>query len=184
MIWLASFPRSGNSLAAEILASAGYFITTIYKTESDPIKVRGLHGQFVKTHERFSCGESAFIIVRDPRDVLCSFAQYRNVTHEEALRELTGFTGWFDYWRTDSNYAVFKYEDMLLRPDEIVTLALTRINPEFKEREMRPFEELHRLDPGHYLKGRANRWGSELSQPLVEQVIKDHRQFMEEFGYL
>ena len=101
LIWLASYPRSGNTFLRILLNRLYGFTTTTGYDDNDPVaqqigpEVVGYEPRlhtlqeiveqpkitFVKTHRqphRVECGEQpAIYIVRDGRDAIVSFAHYR-----------------------------------------------------------------------------------------------------------
>ena len=105
IIWLASYPRSGNSLFRIVLKEVyGWFSATLYDHPNEPAveKMRELVGElgrqvtlqqmaasteihFVKTHELPSeDGVPAVYLVRDGRDTLVSYAHFALATEEQS----------------------------------------------------------------------------------------------------
>ena len=127
LIWLASYPRSGNSLFRIILKELyGLYSATLYDhpDEPDVRKMREIVGEvrlpaplqqmaasgeihFVKTHELPSeDGVPAVCLVRDGRDALVSYAHFalateaqrRNPSPDEVLRVLHSMVATNDYF--------------------------------------------------------------------------------------
>lgn len=125
IIWLASYPRSGNTYYRMLLHhAAGFDSQTVYddslmvrigaagivghkaRTESLDALQAGDDPHFVKTHELPSDGNPAVYIVRDGRDVLVSYAHFLNDTAkskrllQRARRQLLQRLGLDDFHRT------------------------------------------------------------------------------------
>ena len=94
IVWLASYPRSGNTFFRALLAQcAGYETHTVYDNRDLPDLTHGLLGQpehpaslqdlgaspdvhFVKTHEYPVDAAPAIYLVRDGRDAVVSYAHF------------------------------------------------------------------------------------------------------------
>lgn len=174
IIWLASYPRSGNTLARTILyREFGIRTTTAYDdTTLGPIDQAIGHLQrqgsvdemrskaetfIVKTHELPGCvkaGDGSVYIVRDGRDVMVSRAHYDRAVggnqrpFPELLADLCDTSEWAAHvcawWPVASIRA--RYEDMV-RPDL--------------------FLEMHGIFPAFFRRGVAGAWEDEMT-PLTE----------------
>tara|TARA_B110000037_G_C17038129_1_gene472488 strand:+ start:360 stop:1196 length:837 start_codon:yes stop_codon:yes gene_type:complete len=177
IIWLASYPKSGNTLLRSILAT--YFFSVdgslkfeyLYKIEQFPsihhfenlgidlsndkevfknfIEAQKLINKeknkikFIKTHSSLSkinnCNFTdldntlgAIYVVRDPRNVVKSFAHHNNLNTDEATNAMTDQTRWlvktdkvcktflsswnvnYNSWKQLNNKVLFiKYEDLV-----------------------------------------------------------------------
>lgn len=120
IIWLASYPRSGNTLFRMLLHYCGGFHT--YSTYDDPLFDRLEAGEtighahlpaplselsqspetyFVKTHELPSDTSPAICLVRDGRDAVVSFARYvREFEREPSMAKLVKAVLGIDSFRT------------------------------------------------------------------------------------
>jgi len=192
-IWLASYPKSGNTFTRALLSSYyfskdGTFDSNLLKnikqfpsnalfrkydfeTKNDKemiknyIKVQKLINkknsiQFLKTHSSLfninnihftdlDCSLGVIYIVRDPRNVVSSFAHHFSISIKEASNRMinghiigTGldentiqFTGsWnfnFNSWKSfklSKKYLLIKYEDLVDNTEEIFLKILTFIN--------------------------------------------------------
>lgn len=124
IIWLASYPRSGNSYVAMLLKH--YFNIPVYSVYAYSTKSRsyldiiGFHDKhvslghmkesdeyfFVKTHELPSDDYPSLYVVRDGRDVLVSYAyyirnfleQHKEYTVFETMHDLIINPGYFHGW--------------------------------------------------------------------------------------
>ncbi|MCK5765239.1 MAG: sulfotransferase domain-containing protein, partial [Bacteroidales bacterium] len=84
MIWIASFPRSGNTFVRNILHDVYGLSSSEYHMEEDhPLEADYADHPFVKTHllptqlDPADPGIKAVYIVRDGRDVMVSMAHQR-----------------------------------------------------------------------------------------------------------
>ncbi len=136
MIWLASFPRSGNTFVRNILKENYQVDSSSY--HADRYKVREDYHRFpfVKTHllphqlpSAYS-GQKVVYILRDGRDCIVSLAHYRkdlidentdiNQNMVEAIQALQGafFGGWHNHtlaWIKRAD-VIIRYEDLLKNP--------------------------------------------------------------------
>jgi sulfotransferase family protein len=141
-VWLASFPRSGNTFARFVLKEVyGIASDTVYPNDAGGKLARFLAetaGEqpsdgpwFTKTHEITAADESspAVYLVRDGRDAYVSYAHFARLTDpaghaamsfDEVLRMLVRspdhFGGWsrhVDTWTQRARTSVVFYEDLL-----------------------------------------------------------------------
>jgi len=139
MIWLASFPRSGNTFVRNILFEAyGLPSSTYHREASYPLDARFETYPFVKTHELPDTLEAAGLdvdapaiyLVRDGRDALCSIAHhrsnlvapgsdyYQNLVDAIVADRGSFFGGWsrnVDAWISRCDL-VIRFEDLIERP--------------------------------------------------------------------
>ncbi len=139
MIWLASFPRSGNTYLRNLLYEVfGLRSSTWHQETAYPVD-RGFGDYpFVKTHQRpgdleaagFDLAIPAVCLVRDGRDAMCSIAHHRadlvapgsdvRRNMEEAIVAQHGsfFGGWstnVDEWVARADL-IIRYEDLVADP--------------------------------------------------------------------
>ncbi len=136
MIWLASFPRSGNTFARNVLYQSYGLVST--EVNLDSLQYSSTHEEYpvVKTHLRpgqvplRSAGHVVIYLVRDGRDALVSIAHHRtNIVApgsdflenlEEAIRAEEGsyFGGWglnVAEWMERAD-VVIRFEDLIQDP--------------------------------------------------------------------
>ena len=136
IIWLASYPRSGNTFFRVLLNNI-YGIKT-HSVYNDPLfnKLKGSSNVvghqnielsyeemifseqlfFVKTHNLPSDGHPAIYLVRDGRDSLVSYAHYLISFHDKSLkknwrRKFKILLGWNEYSETLNKLIVGSHED-------------------------------------------------------------------------
>jgi hypothetical protein len=138
MIWLASFPRSGNTYFRNILFHVYGKDSVVFKPKSKKPPVKS-SDYFVKTHMLpyqvipVSTKIPAIYIVRDGRDSLVSMAHQMSTIsrpgtdyHENLLdvlnpKEKEHFGGWgknVEEWLKRANY-IIRFEDLISKPKEV-----------------------------------------------------------------
>jgi glycosyltransferase involved in cell wall biosynthesis len=164
MIWLASFPRSGNTFFRNILFEVyGLESSTFHREENYPMDENYADYPFVKTHllpEQLPVEHRSapkVYIVRDGRDALVSLAHHRKDIIEpgtdfytnllEATLALGGsyFGGWshnVQQWATEAD-VVIRYEDLIRDPlREVEKLRKIYDLPEPNRERLPSFEKL------------------------------------------
>lgn len=204
--WLASYPRSGNTLYRMFLYHLWDIPTYSIYNDRDITKMGAGdtvgHRQmtqplghyrksdemfYVKTHNLPSDHAPAVYIVRDVRDVMVSYAHYRQDMErclddfDTILRRLiTGdrWGGWSEHitrW-TDRSQTLLtvKYEDLVERPEAVFPEAKGKV-PDF--------DHLHDKWPQFFRKGKTGGWKGEM-KPSIERLCWEHHgEVMEKLGY-
>jgi glycosyltransferase involved in cell wall biosynthesis len=164
MIWLASFPRSGNTFFRNILFEVyGLESSTFHREDNYPMDENYAAYPFVKTHllpdqlpEEHRAAPKVYL-VRDGRDALVSLAHHRKDIIEpgtdfytnllEATLALGGsyFGGWSEnvkQWTAEAD-VVIRYEDLIEDPlGEVEKLRKIIALPEPKWERLPTFEKL------------------------------------------
>jgi glycosyltransferase involved in cell wall biosynthesis len=164
MIWLASFPRSGNTFLRNILYEVYGLNSSTFHRESDyPLDENYDSYPFVKTHElpeHLTPGDPsipAICLIRDGRDALCSMAHHRSdivapgSDYLENLRAAiiaqrgSHFGGWsmnVEAWCQRAQLLI-RYEDLIADPlGTVERLRLVCDLPEPQEDRLPAFEAL------------------------------------------
>ena len=175
MIWLASFPRSGNTYFRNILFEV-YGIESSsfhHKNNGDLAQIDFMNFDIVKTHllpsqlpEKYRHNKSVYL-VRDGRDALVSIAHHRkdivapgsnynrNLAEAILAKEGSFFGGWGGNVRQWMNEAdlVIKYEDLIKDPiGQVSRLAEIIDLPEPRIERLPTFNKLKNGTP-HYGSG-------------------------------
>jgi len=206
IIWLASYPRSGNSLFRKILTES-FGLDTF--TQSDIISKKYDWEQFcqestqsqkmflVKTHFPPKDDQPFIYIVRDGRSVIQSYKKYYEnfiPQRQTALLKLImgddiygGWSSHFYSWLQRKNT-----KNLLLRFDELVNPTpevLSKIGEflNFKG-EIKPFinrfSEYNKKDPKFYREGKVHFQPNEEWNDLIDAFFyKVHGKLMKELGY-
>ncbi|KAA1189213.1 glycosyltransferase [Pseudohalioglobus sediminis] len=134
MIWLASFPRSGNTYLRNILYEVyGLPSSTFHRESSYPIDADFASYPFVKTHElpssldEFGRDLPAVYLVRDGRDAICSLAHHRSdliapgSDYYQNLKEaiVAERESFFGGWSKNAS-AWLKRADLVMRYEDLV----------------------------------------------------------------
>lgn len=143
---------------------------------------------FIKTHELWSSGGGIYV-VRDPRDVYCSYARYQSHIQERIVtpRELIETTSWTEHvlsWR-QSGVHVVRYEDLLRDPVTTIKVVLGRLSIEASAGGTIPeWAKLHSECPWYYQAREAGRWRTESTQTEIDLCEKQNGPTMLDFGYI
>jgi hypothetical protein len=153
-VWLASYPRSGNTFARFVLKEVyGIASDSVYASEAGGRLARFLaetggeqtqdRPRFTKTHDLIAADESspAVYVVRDGRDAYVSYAHFARHTDPAGLAAMSfdavlrllvtspdHFGGWsrhVDTWTRRARTAVVFYEDLLADPAGAIERACT-----------------------------------------------------------
>lgn len=203
MRYLASYPRSGNKMFLHALHyGLGMKCRTIYHVPDVPAEIaprwdRVEEVDFLKTHELPRGKTPAIYLVRDPRDVFCSYAIWTQKSTEwtdetskiaDALIEnrsygcSVSYGGWSEHvrqWREAATF-VLRYEDCYIDPIG----ALQRVlNIQERSGDMPNFESLQENCNWYFQRGRPGRWG-DMPEWLVRKTEDLHGEMMREMGYL
>lgn len=213
IVWLPSYPRSGNTLVRMTLHQAmgfdTYSVHAVRQHEREGIhemlgeKLLPTHGEmrratkphFVKTHELWhpSLGkdDKAILIVRDGRDAILSHAYYRMAFNDgkdfdfeiQKLARSHFWTNVVQSWKPRA--VVVRYEELVLNPVGVVNQALTWLDlPHEVVGDVPPFDELHRMDAEFFRCGTVGQWRIGLSDYARQEFMKRNGETMKDFGYV
>ena len=154
IIWLASFPRSGNSFFREV--SRNYFGREVYsiyqekKASVDSTELQRMaldtEAYVVKTHEMPVDSNHSMYLVRDGRDALVSLTWYNLTSHLEPGRKVSddeyaealkaeilsdrygGWSGNILAWTARQEKTVIvKFEELIANPEQVVADAFEMV---------------------------------------------------------
>ena len=219
--WLASYPRSGNSLCRRVLE--GYFgitSTSIYSEEPnhelkpyierDPPSLAEMtkadRHYWVKTHQPpDEETHPAICMVRDGRDALVSYTRIAlegghfpsDADHETNFRTAmynlivgqSPFLTWSENvlaWRQRPRTSWVRFEDLIVRPAEVVEQSLRALGVPFQRRaqpQCLALSELRQLAPNRYRQGKPGGWRTEMPADLEALFWQRHGHAMEAFDY-
>lgn len=143
---------------------------------------------FLKTHELWSEGPAIYV-VRDPRDVYCSYATYESHMQNRiaTVAELIQRDSWSKHvesWANQDEVHLIKYEDLLTKPVQIMKDACSRFGVEAVEIGKLP--DWNSLAAGcrwYYQQGKPGRWKTELTASEADYCLKENGESMLRFGY-
>jgi hypothetical protein len=232
IVWLASYPRSGNTFLRIVLHRLYGLPTYSIYNDDDPVAQRigpalvgyrprpanrnvmkdGSNVYFTKTHKRHK-GDNfpAIYLVRDGRDAVVSqarlqelqtpsgtdekpaFEQFlRNAITRPFIPEEPSSGSWggnvLSWLRANSAPVLVRYEDLIHKPRECVTDAVSVILPQLRVVEgadIPSFAALRSIDPGFFRRGVARSHKDEMSEELhaLFWAQQENAEAMKELGY-
>ena len=212
IIWIASYPRSGNRYFRTLL-NHFYDIPskTIYrnrkrlaKTSSEILALQqSSETFFVKTHELPYDVAPAIYLVRDGRDALISYAHYilnieqASQDFETILQYVITNPGYFGGWGNHVmtwNHRL--YPTALIKFEELVTTSqpIHLIQKAFQTLEhtcdepvrigpLPTFQQLQQEHPLLFHRGQSGYWKTEMSPKLHRLFWQIHGEAMHQMGY-
>ncbi|MGD0038762.1 MAG: sulfotransferase domain-containing protein [Bacteroidota bacterium] len=213
IVWLASFPRSGNTFLRTILfkafglrsfsfypAKVAERVTAVigHRESNGPLDLRALSIApdlaLIKTHELPIDNNKAIYILRDGRAALASYYYFhKNVLHIDVrLQDLIAGTKGAGLWSTHVNawYPDGSSETLLLRFEEVTAEPQRAIEIISKFLEIDPisldvpsFKQLHNLAPVFFKVGNDNSWASAFTENDLALFERLNGDAMRRFGY-
>lgn len=214
IIWLASFPRSGNSFFRIVSKNVfGREIYSIYNEARAPLKPDELQRMsednnlhLVKTHEMPSDQNKAIYLVRDGRDSLVSLTWFNLTSREAPQRDIPKdqfntalkeaimsnvYGGWSEnilaWLNRPDPIVVVRFEDLIAQPEETVSKSFEAfgLNKNDEQRNNLPsFEKMHERNPFLFRKGKVGGWKEEMPDDLHNLFWEIHGKGMDALGYI
>lgn len=209
-LWLASYPRSGNTLIRLILNQAfGIKSTSLYPSEDKSMtdqpdwfrdkigyagpldQVSGEEWIGVKTHGLPTDDGPAIYVVRDGRAALASYfhllRDFSTAKPMTAIIEGDVWVGpWSDHiaaWRDRPRTLMLRYEDLTSDPEQQFKDISEFLGvPQIAPFEQ-TFEELHRFNPKLFRTANNERNIAELT-PHMDLFMERHGAMMRDLGYV
>ena len=206
-IWLASYPRSGNTYF-RILWHHYYGLPT-YSTYYD-FRARGEGGDVSelmghknkvpggdplalwKTHElEQDTFLPAFYLVRDGREVCVSYAKYLGISIEDVIKGNTKYGSWSDHvmhWMHRPNRPrLIKFEELVSveDPGDLLDSIIRHCGIYMPRKDSPPpqFTELHEKNPEFFRSGKLDSWMSEMTLDQQDMFWHHHERAMHFLGY-
>lgn len=208
MIWIASYPRSGNTLLRIILnhcfnlGSASLYPNDLGGNKDIEACVGHIEVDadnreefmssdipLVKTHEQCNDAIPAIYVVRDGRAACVSlWAFYKHVIPLEAI--LAGrhrFGSWGGHVRSwhpwsRSNTLLLKYEDMLSDLPTVLVCLSDFLSRDIQKHEIPDRKSIADKD-GVWVRQKTC-WADTLNGSLLEKFNADNRDMLEKMGYM
>lgn len=214
LICVVSYPRSGQVWLTRVLAAALNCPVRTYLPQDSGRDVAASGGnrtgehQVTRAHwlspEYKPPPDKTIHLVRDPRDLVCSWAHYANCSMIEATERICTSVPWKTFVTVEAQDAVcfVKYEDLLENPVEEVRSCILAcgiaphgylIKKAVQEESFNSRKnKIQKGDVGwsvdrdhhHLNKGIAGRWREELSDVQIASIETACKEPMERFGYL
>ena len=207
LVWLASYPRSGNTLLRTILwhcfgaPSASIYDEDLGKNE-DLVGMAGHlehkpgkqiwfpkeHTPLIKTHELPPDDKPAIFVIRDGREACVSLWKFYNgqISMEDVIAGNHRFGTWsahYDAWNPVSrpNTLGVRYEDMLNKRSKVLSEISSFLNLEVIG-ETIPDREAMAKAGGRWVKKKSN-WRAHLFGPVLKQFNQVNKGTMKSLGY-
>ncbi|WP_369405464.1 sulfotransferase domain-containing protein [Novosphingobium lentum] len=202
-IWLASFPRSGNTYLRTLLRSCfGVSVASRYDEDYSQFSEKfgeilgqGAPNRFniVKTHDLPDDDFPAIYIVRDGRASIVSYFHYCHDFEidrpiEDIIAGNAPFGSWSNHYsswnpRQRPTTLFLKYEDIVQNPDSAIELLADFLNERPHDRFTADFSKLHDIDPRFFRSGNNARNIEELNGLALSLFDSLHSSVMRELGY-
>lgn len=202
-MWLASYPRSGNTFL-RVLLNAGFGTAVASKYDEDfdafPEAFGHLLGRsspdrfhILKTHDVEADSTPAIYLVRDGRAATVSyfhfcrrFELHRSV--ESIIRGETPFGSWSSHYRgwqpaIRPNTLVLRFEDVVARADDTIEQIASFLGTRPTGRFTGDFSTLQATSPDFFRSGSNVRNAMELTSAQLELFDALHGDLMSELGY-
>lgn len=210
IVWLASYPRSGNALLRQTVEAVYHLKTWSCYPDGFGGSPRQWTGRtaaetvsLVKTHENdhASTEHAAIYLVRDGRDAMVSYAHhiadYQNDPRPylEILRSLVRCDDptehcWSrhtrKWWNRDAVMAVVRYEDLVQDPIAVTRGAVSKLHlplRPFPDAHIMSFLELHERDPRNFRRGIVGSHRDEMPPEIEGLFWEQHGAAMATLGY-
>lgn len=191
MIWLSSFPRSGNTFLRNILYSVYGLPSSTFHQESAYLLDKDFDSYtFVKTHELpssldargFSQNLPSVYLVRDGRDAICSIAHHKanliapGTKFEDNAREaiIASKGSYFGGWSKNSQEWLER-ADLIIRYEDLIHEPLATVE-RFRQIIDLPEPDSSRIPTFEQLKYGVPEYGAGKRQPISEDRMRDNAQ--------
>ncbi|MCH8853876.1 MAG: sulfotransferase domain-containing protein [Planctomycetes bacterium] len=199
-VYLASWPRSGNTLLRLILFHCFMLkSTTLYSSSMEGMFAFAAPGsQFVKSHEPPLRDWPAIYVVRDGREACVSYRHYLRQSGKCEVgpplkwiiegHPSTWFGTWSDHlraWqpRTRPNMLLLRYEDMVGDPAGVVAALGGFLSREQTGNTLPTFASLKNDVPWFFRSGTNVTWKTEMVGDDLDLFWQIHGDTMREYGY-
>lgn len=169
------------------ISLANYFIDVLYTWPRFFKKVAR------QRHYRFRLWVLRMLFWDVVSTLRCSLSKvfgFRNKMVRHFLKKEIHWKNWktfYDSWRDrkEDNLAAVRFDDLVADPVEAMAQALKKIDVDipFKGGEIPSFEELKRVHPKFFRKGRSGTWKSEFPEDLQPQFWEVFGPTMESLGF-
>ncbi len=198
MIWLASYPRSGNTFY-RICYELMYQVRTFapYTTNEGckfPYEVDGDEPcVLVKTHNLEPVNTwPAVVIVRDGRAAVASWAHFslarmkQKTSYRDRLRDVIqdkdGWAAFHHHWLNRPNTNVIRFEQLIKDPAPTIQASAdyASLGMSPKTANLPEFQDLNKQDPDFF---RGGDWRNDFDSELYDLFWENHGDVMTQLGY-
>lgn len=202
-MWLASYPRSGNTYL-RILLNAAFGSVVTSKYDEDYSAFPEVFGNILgrtapdrfgirKTHDIEADCSPAIYIIRDGRASVVSYFHFCqkfevNRSLESIIRGQTPFGSWSSHYRGWSpkereSTLFLRFEDVVARPDEAIEQLAGFLCTRPIGRFHGDFQTLHQISPDFFRTGSNSRNALEMTEQELALFDELHGDLMRELGY-
>lgn len=207
IIWIASFPRSGNTYLRTILHQCfGAYSTSHYDgdlghnraleayvghvdlNDDDALELPADRTLFIKTHEKPPNPDPAIYVVRDGRAAVASLYQFARgqLSVEDIITGRTRFGTWADHLRAWSprvrpNTLLLRYEDLVANLAGMLSVLESEAGISLMRRTLPSRETIAGVD-GRWVRPQSD-WRDVLSAPQLALFDQVNGNAMAEYGY-
>lgn len=191
-IWLASWPRSGNTLLRIILYNCfGIQSSCLYKNDLD-CEFTSASSVYVKTHDKPQDDRPAIYVVRDGREACVSYSHFMrdcpSLRYTIEGPSSTWFGSWSEHLKAWNpmerpQTLLLPYEEMVADPGGAVAKIAGFLELEPTGNELPTFEELHKQSPIMFRAGTNETWKIEMTGSDLDYFYELHGETMEKYGY-
>jgi hypothetical protein len=211
IIWLASYPRSGNTFLRTVMHSVFGIQTTSIPPETGDSPLASAIGNydpgtcdlaalaadekthFVKTHELPADDSPAIYIIRDGRASIATYCHFLRGPgkYQAALPDLImgriGYGSWsrhVEAWTTRPNAKtlILQFDDLTAKTRELRPEIAAFCGLEAQDDRILSFEELHAKAPNHFRSGSSTDWQNLFTEEDEDLFWAMHGPVMEQFG--
>jgi hypothetical protein len=213
IVWLASWPKCGSTLARQIIQQ-GFNIDTFSRYEEDDFSFLFPENKFfldqwardpelkykyykasqklyiIKTHELPMDNSPAIYIARDGRDACTSLSRYYQIPIENAIvgcnTAFGNYSGHFFCWNPleRTNTIIIKFEEMMEDPEAVMNRLATFLGKNLIKEEFVNNFEMYRNKNPHFFQSTSGKWRQIMNTKQVELFWKCHRRAMKCMNYV
>jgi hypothetical protein len=202
MIYVASYPRSGNTLfRLALYYHFGIECGSVYNNEIElEGKLSGVLNtfkdtKFIKTHKLPECDnitEKTILIVRDGRDSLLSLIYFIKNFRDQSSPYIQDFNMTSNNW---SNFYIewLKHDCIVIEFKELISDTYNIVRNTLKDlnvmivkddKEMPSFESFKENNNLFFRHGKVGDWKDELPKDIVDEFISNNYEMMKYFKYI
>jgi len=207
IIWLTSYPRSGNTYARIVWRYCFGLKTFSAHDDDRAVTSEELHEvisgaeknipsdddiNLIKTHRLVPYKRHpAIYLVRDGRSTIVSFSHHMGIPITGAISGYQWFSDWSTHirrWarRAEKPYLI-RFEDLVTSddPGSLFDPFLEQLQFPMKRQFGRPctFDELHERNPTFFRRGKLDSWRDEMTKQQQDHFWARHGATMEFLGY-
>lgn len=198
VIWLASYPRSGNNFVVNLVAHCFDHVHPMSKyhpefTSFDAL-ADGRRTVLLKTHEAPENDAPTLFLLRDGRASAVSYFHFLKAfgySHslEDVIEGKVMFGGWSGHYRSWApeerpNTTVIRFEDFTADPEIAIEAVAAMMNVRPVRRFDKTFADLHAQNPKIFRRGSNRANLEELTPDQMQLFMQRHGALLRQLGYV